>query len=135
MPSLHFTAITLHDTERGNEMSACVKKQMHNESTLLYICFSKYSTNCFAEMQSINLLRISHFTAHGWSQQRDSCRLLLGNKCTSIFNYPCFFYPAVTGCFDVSLRSHWSNLIKNWQCWKTKTRSNCPLVLPCASFL
>lgn len=68
------------------------------------------------------------------SQQWDTRCPLLGNKCTSIFNYPCFSYPAAARCFDVSLRTHWSNLIKNRQCWKTKTKSNCPLALPCASF-
>lgn len=82
----------------------------------------------------INLLRIWSLASNRRSQQWECSCSLLGNKCTSIFNYPSYSYPAVAGCFDVSLRSHWSNLIKTWQCWKTKTRSNCPLTLPCAYF-
>lgn len=84
----------------------------------------------------INLLRISSKAAHGRScQQCDAHCPLLGNKCTSVFNYPCLSSPAAVEWFDVSLKSHWSNLITNWQCGKTKTRSNCPLSLPCASSL
>lgn len=109
-------------------------KYAHNSCLNAFFYFFKNSKHLILLKYScINHLRISSLAACV-SQQWDTHCPLLGNKCTSVFNYLCFSYPAVVESFDVSQRSHWSNLIKNRQCWKTKTRSNCPVLLPCASF-